>query len=144
MQESPIFTRTYDLLKWLIPATLKFPKSQRFVMAERVRDTALDFQDLLIAAVFSQDKAPILAQADIELQKLRVHLRLCFDFKLISMGHSTNTSPAWWWKSGGSWEAGGKRQELALDRSQGLSAPAGLPNPAGQRLEYKSSGAKIT
>ena len=84
MQESPIFTRTYDLLKWLIPATLKFPKSQRFVMAERVRDTALDFQDLLIAAVFSQDKAPILAQADIELQKLRVHLRLCFDFKLIS------------------------------------------------------------
>jgi hypothetical protein len=33
VQESPIFTKTYDLLEWLIAVTLKFPKSQRFVMA---------------------------------------------------------------------------------------------------------------
>ena len=92
MQESPIFTRTYDLLKWLIPTTLKFPKSQRFVMAQRVRDTALGFQDLQIAAAFSQDKAPILVQADIELQKLRFHLRLCFDFRLINPGQYEHVS----------------------------------------------------
>jgi hypothetical protein len=92
VQESPIFTRTYDLLKWLIPVTLKFPKSQRFVMAQRVQDTALDFQELLVAAVFSQDKAPILTQADTELQKLRFHLRLCFDFKLINPGQYEHVS----------------------------------------------------
>jgi hypothetical protein len=92
MKESPIFTRTYDLLKWLIPATLKFHKSQRFVMAQRVRDTALDFHGLLIAAALSQDQSPILTQADIELQKLRFHLRLCFDFKLISPGQYEHVS----------------------------------------------------
>jgi hypothetical protein len=92
MQESPIFTKTYDLLKWLIPVTLKFPKSQRFVMAQRVRDTTLDFQDLLIAASLSQDKSPLLAQADIELQKLRFLLRLCFDFRLINPGQYEHVS----------------------------------------------------
>lgn len=92
MQESPIFTRTYDLLKWLIPVTLKFPKSQRFVMARRTQDTALDFHGLLIAASLSQDKAPLLAQADIELQKLRVHLRLCAGLRLISEGQYEHVS----------------------------------------------------
>jgi hypothetical protein len=32
MEESPIFTKTYDLLLWLIPTTQKFPKDQRFVL----------------------------------------------------------------------------------------------------------------
>ena len=27
MKESPIFTRTYDLLRWLLPLTTKFPLS---------------------------------------------------------------------------------------------------------------------
>lgn len=28
----PIFERTYDLLCWLIPTTIKFPREQRFVL----------------------------------------------------------------------------------------------------------------
>ncbi len=33
MKESPIFTRTFDMLMWLLPATTKFPKEQRFILA---------------------------------------------------------------------------------------------------------------
>jgi hypothetical protein len=44
MQESPIFTRTHDLICWLIPLTVKFPRSQRFVVAGRLQQRALDFQ----------------------------------------------------------------------------------------------------
>jgi hypothetical protein len=36
-EPSPIFVKTYDLLVWLIPITMQFPKSQRFVLALRVQ-----------------------------------------------------------------------------------------------------------
>ncbi len=36
MKQSPIFIKVYDLSKWLLEHTHKFPKSQRFVMAKRV------------------------------------------------------------------------------------------------------------
>ncbi len=50
MQQSPIFTKTYDLLLWLIPATTKFPRELRFVLARAVQETALRFQETLIEA----------------------------------------------------------------------------------------------
>jgi hypothetical protein len=40
-----IFTRTYDLLSWLIPRTLDFPRAQRFVVTQRLQDAVLDFQE---------------------------------------------------------------------------------------------------
>ncbi len=86
MKESPIFTRTYDLLRWLIPMTIKFPRQQRFVMAEAVQRTALRFQERLIEAARAEDPMPLLRQADVDLTKLRFYLRLCRDLHLMSMG----------------------------------------------------------
>ena len=86
MQQSPIFTKTYDLLVWLVPATTKFPREQRFVMARAVQETALRFHERLIEAGLAQDKARrrALAQADVDLTKLRFYLRLCQDLGLIT------------------------------------------------------------
>ncbi len=67
MQESPIFTRTFDLLTWLLPVMQKFPKEQRFVLAARVQNTAFDFYEEITAASLSQKKAEHLEQADKEL-----------------------------------------------------------------------------
>jgi hypothetical protein len=86
MKESPIFTRTYDLLCWLIPMTIKFPRQQRFVLAEAVQRTALQFQERLIEAARTTDPLPLLRQADTELTKLRFYLRLCRDLKLMNIG----------------------------------------------------------
>jgi hypothetical protein len=36
MEESPIFTKTYDLLLWLIPTTQKFP-ALPFLTGKRVK-----------------------------------------------------------------------------------------------------------
>jgi hypothetical protein len=85
MKESPIFTRTYDLLLWLIPLTIKFPRSQRFVLAEAVQRTALLLHEQLIDAASAEAPRPALRQADITLAKLRFYLRLCRDLKLISL-----------------------------------------------------------
>jgi len=86
MKESPIFTRTYDLLRWLIPATVKFPRSQRFVLARNVQRTALKFQERLIEAAYDDQPLGQLKKADVLLTKLRFYLRLCRDLELLSLG----------------------------------------------------------
>ena len=85
MKESPIFTKTYDLLLWLLPATTKFPREYRFLLTKAVQETALRFQEKLIEAGRGQGKTTnrALAQADLELTKLRFYLRLCLDLNLV-------------------------------------------------------------
>ena len=86
MKESPIFSRTYDLLRWLIPITVKFPRQHRFVLAQAIQQVALDLQENLIEASKVTQPAHALLQADINLAKLRTHLRLCHDLELLSTG----------------------------------------------------------
>jgi hypothetical protein len=87
LKQSPIFTRTYDLLLWLIPRTTKFPREQRFVLGKAVQETALRFHEALIEAALAkgQGERQALARADVDLAKLRFHLRLCQDLGLISL-----------------------------------------------------------
>lgn len=92
MKESPIFTRTYDLLRWLLPATVKFPRQQRFVLAEAVQRTALRFQEELLEAAYSQRPLPVLRQADLSLAKLRLYLRLCHDLELLGRSQYEHVS----------------------------------------------------
>lgn len=84
--ESPIFARSYDLLRWLIPLTLTFPRQQRFVLAGAVQQSALRLHERLIEAVHAegQDAVAALGHASVELDKLRHHLRLCSDLGLIT------------------------------------------------------------
>ena len=87
MQQSPIFTRTYDLLLWLVPRTTKFPREQRFVLGKAVQETALRFQEALIEAALAGDRGRqrALASADVDLTKLRFYLRLCQDLEIINL-----------------------------------------------------------
>jgi len=88
MQESPLFTKTYDLLLWIIPAVQKFPRQHRFGLAERIQDLVLDFQDAIVAAGKSKgsDRRDWLSKADIQLEQLRGWLRLSLDLRLLSVG----------------------------------------------------------
>jgi hypothetical protein len=92
MNESPIFARTYDLLLWLIPQTLKFPRVHRFVLAERVQCTALDLQEHLLDATVGSRTAIALERADVTLAKLRLYLRLCHDLELLNVGQYEHVS----------------------------------------------------
>jgi len=85
MGDSPLFIKTYDLLKYLIPATQKFPKSQRFVLAKRIQDAALDFHEYLLEArkVDLLTRRDVLRRADVELEKLRLHLRLSMELQYL-------------------------------------------------------------
>ena len=92
MKESPIFTSSYELLRWLIPVTVKFPRQQRFVLAAAIQKTALELHEKLIEAVKSETPDPFLRQADVLLTKLRFYLRLCRDLELLKLGQYEHVS----------------------------------------------------
>ena len=94
MTDSPIFAKTYDFVAWLIPQTLKFPKSQRFVLAQRLHDAALNFHGLLIRARKVRPNRGVLVDADVELEKVRLHLRLAHELRLLSAGQYEHASRA--------------------------------------------------
>ena len=87
MNESPIFVRTHDFTCWLLSHTIQFPKSQRFVMARRVEETVLDFQERLIRAARKRGGARSreLQEADVLFEILRRHIRTSVELKLLTV-----------------------------------------------------------
>jgi len=89
-----IFTRTYDFLTWLVPRTMDFPRSQRFVVTKRLQDAALDFQEYIIEAnrLRGRSRLQRLRQADAALDKVRLYLRLAVRWKWLNEGQYHHVS----------------------------------------------------
>ncbi len=45
--EMPIFSRTFDLLSWLLPASNQLPKAHRHDFTRRMLDAAFDLREAL-------------------------------------------------------------------------------------------------
>ncbi len=78
-------TKTYDLLKWLMPAVSKFPKDKRYSLGQRIENKLLDILELLIKANYSKVKLDILRTANLEIEVLRHLMRLSYDLRLINL-----------------------------------------------------------
>ena len=89
-----IFTRTYDFLTWLLPRTMDFPRSQRFVVTKRLQDAALNFQERIIEANRVRGRARLerLRRADAELDKVRLYLRLAVRWEWLKEGQYYHVS----------------------------------------------------
>jgi len=86
-QQSPLFVKTYQFLLWMLHITLKFPKAQRFLLAERLGKMTLDFYDLIVEAVSEPShQTQKINQADQMLTKIRLYVRLSFDLQCMSIG----------------------------------------------------------
>lgn len=90
MSESPIFTKVYDLIVWLVPKTTKFPREYRFSLALPMQQHAFALQRHLVAAAKASDRrgaASCLQDADIELTLLRYMVRLSRDLSVLESGY---------------------------------------------------------
>jgi four helix bundle protein len=85
LEDLIIYQKTYDFILWLHPAVNKFPKSQRFVLGQRIENKALDLVQSIIIANAAREKTPILAQASMELDELRILIRLAKDLHFLSV-----------------------------------------------------------
>lgn len=92
--EMVIFTRTYDLLHWLLPKSERFPKLYRSTVTQRLMDAVLNFQESLLEAQTYQDKIRLrhLKQADAHLNKVRLYLRLVHQWGWLSRSQYEHVS----------------------------------------------------
>jgi hypothetical protein len=89
-----IFTRTYDLLNWLLPKSERFPKLYRSTVTQRLMAAALDFQEAILEAQLYQEKIRLrhLRAADVHLSKLRLYLRLIHQWGWLTPGQYEHVS----------------------------------------------------
>ena len=94
MVETPLFTKTFDFVSWIVAATNHFPRSQRFVVTKRLLDATLDFQELLVEANACRGQARLrkLDLADAELDKVRLYLRLAAGWNWLSGGQYSHAA----------------------------------------------------
>ena len=92
-QNLAIFEKTYELILWIYPTVNKFPKSQRFVLGQHIEDIILKILEGIIEANQERNKIPYLKQISVNLDKLRILIRLSKDLRFISIkqyGFATN------------------------------------------------------
>jgi hypothetical protein len=70
---------TYNFLLWLIPALEKFPRSQKYLLGDRLQQQTLLLLDHLISATYAKERSLHLRQANLEIEKLRFGIRLAKD-----------------------------------------------------------------
>jgi hypothetical protein len=84
-KEVDAVTKLYDFLLWMIPKLNQFPRSQKFILGDRIETVMLDILELLIEAAYSRQKAHLLKLANLKLEKLRYLIRLSKDLKLLNL-----------------------------------------------------------
>ncbi len=89
-----IFTRTFDLLTWLLPVTNSFPRAHRHTATQRLLDAAFDLRERLEEANARKgaERRERLARADEALGKLRLYLRLAHRWGWLSPGQYEHVS----------------------------------------------------
>ena len=93
-EEMIVFTRCYDLLAWLMPKAEKFPRAFRFTVTQRLMDAALDLQEALFEAQSLREAARLeaLRNADVALNRLRLYLRLAYQWHWLNAGQYEHVS----------------------------------------------------
>ena len=87
-EEMPLFTRSYDLLVWLLEVTRHFPKANRHDFTKRLLDAAFDLRERLEEANLSRGAQRLnrLNHADEALAKVRLYLRLATRMGWLAQG----------------------------------------------------------
>ena len=82
-ETGPALEAMYQFIIWLVPTVEKFPRSQKFLLGDRIQTTALDVLERLIEATYTRGRERMLAQANLGLEKLRFLFRLATDLRYL-------------------------------------------------------------
>ena len=80
-----VLEKMYRFQLWLIPSLEKFPRTQRFLLGDRIQTLALDVLEGLIEATYSKQPLAPLNEANLRLEKLRFMLRLARDLNYLDL-----------------------------------------------------------
>lgn len=81
----PALEAAYRFQLWVVPTVEKFPRSQKFLLGDRIQATALDVLERLIEATYTRARADRLAAANLGVEKLRFMFRLAADLRHLDL-----------------------------------------------------------
>ncbi|MGO9004562.1 MAG: diversity-generating retroelement protein Avd [Beijerinckiaceae bacterium] len=79
----PAVEAHFRFLLWLVPVVEKFPRSQKFVLGDRIETTALDVLESLVEATYTRDRKGHLSRANLGIEKLRFLFRLSVELHYV-------------------------------------------------------------
>lgn len=79
-----IFQKVYDLIKELYRDCNNFPKSQRFILGQRIENTAVNILEGIVVANSEEKKLNSLLKVSVEIEKMRIFLRLSKDLAFLA------------------------------------------------------------
>ena len=77
--------KAYQFVLWLVPMVEKFPRTQKFLLGDRIQSAALDVLEGLVEATYTRNRMPVLRAANLKLEKLRLLFRLAIDLQVLDL-----------------------------------------------------------
>ena len=86
-EKENIIAKTYDFLLYLLPQLDKFPRKQKFIIADRIENLLLEILEKFISAYYlpADKKTELLGNSNTKLEILRHYIRLSYDMKFIDI-----------------------------------------------------------
>jgi len=79
MDKLILYQKMYDLIRYSFHIISRFPKNQKFVLGQQIQNCMLSISALIVHANKLKNKRMKLYEIDIELEKLRLLIRLSKD-----------------------------------------------------------------
>jgi len=79
----PALEAMYRFVLWIIPTVEKFPRSQKFLLGDRIQTAALDALERLVEATYTRQRTAMLAAANLGVEKLRFFFRMAKDLRYL-------------------------------------------------------------
>lgn len=83
-KDLPIFIKWMDFLKWLLVTIDGFPKKARFNFSDRLTNLSLQIVEDLVEARYNKNKSVVLRRTNMNLEKIRILMRICFELRFLS------------------------------------------------------------
>jgi hypothetical protein len=75
----PVIAHWERFVRDLLARTQNFPRRVRFTLTNRIDNLALDVYEGLVEARYTRDKIPVLRRVNLDIEKIRLLLRLGHD-----------------------------------------------------------------
>lgn len=84
-ETGPALETHYRFIVWLVPTLERFPRSQKFLLGDRIQGSALDVLGSLVEATYTRQRGPHLSRANVGIEKLRFLLRLAHELRYLDL-----------------------------------------------------------
>lgn len=83
-KDYPLFAEWFKLTDWILDKVEKMPVKVRYSLTNRIANFAIDNIELITEAIYSKNKTLFLKKVNMNIEKLRIMFRICYNRRYIS------------------------------------------------------------